>query len=399
MKLSDIVVRLASQVSRYSQKFHDTLTYTSIEVSDDGSGLVTVTTAAPHGLKTGGYISISNMEVHHNVISLTQDDDGIATVELDSDHDLTQGYQQTVNISGANEDLYNGIHELLRVPNRRFFTYKINSTAPDVATGDNIIFKEVLEYGYDGAYRVTVIDDTHFTFVILNDALVLDGFNGIISIGHRIYSCVDIQRFTELYEKELQGRYVMVACMDDATFSKNRNYASDVLDITGRNVDIRQGLIEPFSVFIFIPTANDPYGTKAVDSAYTELKNALYQSLIGVVFNEYLTDPNQWGVAGIGHNYAGYNKAYYVHQYKFETFKEITLDDSAVGQGRYTPTRAFRDIILNMQNSYEVNLNSTLIDLDDIPLGDQTQDMLDREEGEGNVLGLEIGFGSGLALE
>lgn len=389
MNLTDIINRIASQIVKHTGKFHDILTYSSIVMGDNG--LVTVTTDSPHGLHSGDFISVNNMEITHDVISMIQEQDGIATVELADSHDLTENWQQYVTITGADQAGYNGKLELLHVPNRQYFTCAVDKSLPEFATG-SIKFHEILEYGYDGAYRVTVIDDFNFTFVIENTNLMLDGFNGTITINQRIWGSITPDRFLEFYERQLTDKYCICVCLDDATFSKDRNISNDATGSAGGNSDIRNALLEPFSVYVVIPSTDDPFCMQAINSIKDEIAPALYQILIGYPFH----NDTQQGTHGLGHRPFTYHKAFYVHEFKFETYKELTLDNSVyAGFGSLSPTRAFRDAFLQLQNSYQVKIAQDAINLDDDPLHVDPSVLLQ----DGSKLKLEQGIDNQLNLE
>lgn len=367
MKLTDIVVHLAAQLPHHTTKFHDILQYTSIAISSNG--LVTVVTTLPHGLNTGSYITISNIKVKRKIIELTVDEVGVATVEVDTPHDLTRGWQSTVEISGCTELVFNGNFPLIDVPNRRFFTFRLpEGETPNEATGENMVFHETLELGLEGAYTITVINETTFTFYMETD-VDLGNFDGVIARKQRVMGCATIDRFIQLYEKHFNNQYFAVVVMDDGSISKDRRSLSDAIANTSIQSDFRSILLEPFRVYVFIPTEESLSGLEAIDECYEEIKLALYKTLNGYKFPSGLSERSDIGVQPVGHGMFDYNNAYYVHQYLFETNKEVTIEDSAYYTGNLIqPTRAFRDLVFRQHNEYRNELIGKNINLDDIPL-------------------------------
>lgn len=366
MKLSDIVLHLGQYLPRYTSKFSETLSYSSLTADN---GVVTVVTSSNHGLTTGDYISVHGMHGKRDVTSLTQED-GLATCVVDSDHDLTEGWQETVTLEGADQSVYNDTHELEDVPNRRTFTFEVDSGSVSPATG-SIKFVEYLERGFDGAYQINVVNSTTFTFEVADQTLSLQGFNGTIARGQRIMGATSIDRFLELYEQRSDtddGKYWMVVALEDAVTSKNRQVMSDAHNVVSASVDIRMQLIEPFTVFVVGPSKTNVAAVDVIDDCVEEIRNALFKSLFGYRFDTGLANSADSGVVMIGHGQAGYTKAYYVHYYRFETMKEVTIDDSIYKDNAHSPTRAFRDIDLRINNEYREQVMQTMINLDDDPL-------------------------------
>lgn len=366
MKLSDIVIRLSNTVPRYTSLFSESITVESAAVS---GGVVTVVTSAPHGLITGEFVTVGSSTVRHTVSSLTHEGDGVVTCVLATDHDLTEGWQPTVIISGATQAQYNGTFTLLEVPNRRTFTYQTTSTPVISPATGTIYFHEKLERGINGTYQVTVTNATTFTYSINNTDLSLPITNATINGKPRIIGCATIDRFLKLYEQFGTNRNWLCVVMDDATVSKNRGIPTDVYNQSGGGTYTSIQLIEPFSVMAIIPTKNDGTGIDAVDLAYDEVRNVIIKALNGYQFSSGLEEDTYTGATFKGHNFLLYQNSFYMHEYQFETVKDITdFDGRFSDSGDQEPTRAFRDMILQSLNDYDVTVQQTNINLDDQPL-------------------------------
>ena len=364
MKISDIVLHLAQNVPYYSDKFAENITYDSVIASN---GTVTVTTSSPHGLTSGHNIVVSHMAIKHDVTSLTQAD-GIATCILASDHDLTENWQLYVEIEGANESEYNGQFILRTSPNRRKFTFDIDEGAASTATG-TIKFVEYREFGFDGSYEINVTSPTTFTFEIADSSLNLQAYNGSLIYGQRVMGSIDIDRFLAVYTKQSSDKYWLVVTLDDAYTSKNREVNSDALSYNNAGVDVRQILIEPFSVFVVGPTTKFLTATEVIDVFVSEVRNALLKTLVGYKFPSDLSESGSSGVVFVSHGIVGYDRATVIHQFRFETYKEITSEDTCYSiDGYKEPTRAFRDMRLNRQNSFLETVMTTDINMDDEPI-------------------------------
>ena len=144
---------------------------------------------------------------------------------------------------------------------------------------------------------------------------------------------------------------------------------NDAVAVSSGTLDLRQGIVEPFSVYIIAPTKESLAAVTVVDVMYEEVAAALIKSLVGHRFDTGLVDDAISGVSFVGHGGFAYTKAYYVHKYDFEIYKELTLEDTVYGidSGQW-PTVAFRDIVINLENEDDVVVQETNINLDDVPL-------------------------------
>lgn len=379
MKLSDIVIAVASNISKYTNRFSQQLAYSTVSCA---SGLVTVTTTQPHNLVPGQIINLSSMKVVRDVVSLTQED-GIATCVISSDHDLTENWQEDVLIQGAGQSGYNGVKKLLSVPNRRTFTFEVDENTVSPATG-TIKFLETLEYGLNGSYPIISSSTNTFTFQVSNTSLSANGTGGTISVGHRVIGMPNLDRFLQHYADPnpktgaLQriDNWYLVICLEDASTSKDRALINDSQASLSPQQDFRQKLIEPFSVYAIAPTTNSIGGLDIIDEMNEDIRNAVLKCLLGIAFPTGLDADTYCGASFLAHGMVDYQKAFYIHQYSFETVKEITINDSYFGDvgGGYTDngnniwTRAFRDIEINYDNTFGVAVMTSNINLDDVPL-------------------------------
>lgn len=370
MKLSDIVNLLGHRLPFFTNKFSESLgvDIVSATIVD---GVVTVITSAPHTLNVGAFVSVTQAQIYHTVSSLTRVGRRV-TVVLEDDHDLTEGWQTQVEISGATPTEYNGIFTLLTVPNRRTFTYEVsNNSLATPATG-TIKFKENLERGVAGHWAITSVTSTSFTFSINNLQLAGDVFALSITRSQRIMGVVSLERFLEEYSKQKYSKYWAVVTLEDATTSKDRTLFNDSNSLNSGSSEMRQLLLEPFSVYVVCPCESSYAGAKVTDDMWEEVRNAILRSLLGAPIPTGLASTSYSGVTFLGHKFAGfYNGALYVHEFKFETIKEITQDDGILGDvipGVLSGTRAFRDTYMRFDNGFGESVMDTKVNLDDEPL-------------------------------
>jgi hypothetical protein len=362
MKLSEIITQLAFRLPQYTPKFSALL---SVSTAGASNGLVTVVSNGAHGMATGNYVLVGGIEVLHSVTS-TEIKNGELYITLASDHDLTEDFDFTAKITGANQSAYNGTFLVERVPNRRTFSIDLPVGQTTVPTG-TLVFHEFPEYGYNAPYPITVVNSTTFTFQLPNN-FTQANLNLTIARGQRIIGVPDLERAYELYTREAAGNYYAYVAMEIATVSKDRLILSDALANVAATTDVRQLLIEPFSVYVFTPTTETMSAVPQIDDCYSEIRNAMLKSLVGLRFDSDLTGVPYSGAYLTGHGLIAYTKSLYIHQYRFETTKEITFDDSAASDIANNPSRAFRDIYFTMSQQMEYDLLTDHINLDDEPL-------------------------------
>lgn len=366
MKISEIVNRLAAVVPQFTTRFSTPVTITSAISADN---VITVTTATPHGLVSGQAVSLANGRVQHSITSITKVGTEV-TVVLPRNHQLTEDwFVDTIELTGVTETDYNAVHTFTRIPNRRTIVFEVPEGWDD-PTGASIKLIETLTTGLNGSYEATVTSPTTYTIDapdLLTDTPLV---NCTMSMGHRMIGSVHIERFLENYESKHNDLEWLVVIPDDAVVSKDRKLNMDAVHAQGSGSNEgRQVLLEPFSVYAVLNCKNDGAAIKAIDACMEEIRNALVGALSGYKFNTGFANASTAGTAFTGHNFVGYSKAYYIHEFKFETVKEITDEDARFNVlSLQNSNVAFRDITVNLENEFEVTVQTSDINLDDEPL-------------------------------
>jgi hypothetical protein len=365
MKAADVVRQLRQTIPFITNMFNDTALVTSLSYS---AGTVTAVTATPHGLSiTNNGVVISGALTPNPITSLTSVG-LVASATTANNHDLTQGYQDTVTIQNAFYPQYNGVFKLLTVPNRRNFTYQLISTATSPDTGT----PELLEnkaFGYNGFFLVTVIDDFTFTYTL--PYVIGSPAQGLItaSFNVRITDAVNAEKAVQMYSEFQTNQYYAFIVLGDVSLSKDRHIESDAPYTFESGDDFRQQEINPFSIYVFAPSTFS-LSDAVVRDTMEVVRTYLYSSLLRVKFPTYLyLDLYQNALSmcyGIGHSQFLYNGSFYVHKFDFESRSDIVYADT-VGPDVNV---AFRDIDLNIlnQNNPPQVIASVDVDLDDVPL-------------------------------
>jgi len=129
----------------------------------------------------------------------------------------------------------------------------------------------------------------------------------------------------------------------------------------------RQTIICPFDVFVITPTTESIAGREARDQM-EDVAVALFKSLLRSKLTTVLTNTQQYSTIFVGHRFAAFAGAYYVHQFQFETAVDLVYEDTIDDDFNV----AFRDISMDWKNPNETDGDDIImeaeIDLDDTPL-------------------------------
>ena len=157
-KVIDIVKQMHAVLPKYTSSFSTDLTLTSAVIA---SPLVTVTTTTPHNLSptVNHFVNVQGAKLINTITGFTYDST-TSTVEFTTsvEHDLTLGFQDTVEIRGFSN--YDGNYKLTDVAEGHL-KFSIEGTALPVGTG------ALLEQRIDdinGLQLVTVTGANTFTY-------------------------------------------------------------------------------------------------------------------------------------------------------------------------------------------------------------------------------------------
>lgn len=363
----DIVTIAGATPSAYNGDFSVTATSSTVfTYAIAGSPVTpatgTITVSPPHGLSTNNYINIKGAEAPVVISALTQTGN-VATAVTATDHDLTEGYQSTVFIAGAEQAEYNGTKTLLTVPNRRTFTFEISGDPVSPATTlDVLLAYDAKERGYNGRYQITKVNASKFNYATTGAPYSPCIGSPVAQSGIRITGAVSADRAAAAYTAQNPDKYWAFVVLGDTTISKDRHILSDASAVVGAGSSLQQLEIQGFSVFVFAPATTE-IAARATRDQMEDVRISLYKSLLTKRFGSELSSVQTMGVTAAGHQFLDYNTAYYVHQFNFTITQYITYDDA------FNPDEnvAFRDVYLTLNNSPDEPATAE-VDLDDVPL-------------------------------
>jgi len=361
MKAYNIIAQLQSVLPLYTDYFSDSYDIVSLTRSEN---TVTAQTSIPHNLSVGDWLVIKGALTSFTLNSLTR----IGTTAhgiTNNPHDLTENYQENVNIIDADQIEYNGEHKLLTVPNRKNFTFYVEGNPATPATGD-IKLIENIAVGYNGWHEITGVDTDTFTYQIETEPESPALGTITAKTRARISGAVSIDRAIQSYTKKNTDKMWGFVVLGTAAANKDRQTYSDATFSPGKGEIYRQEIVQPFNIYVFVPTTSTISGRKERDQM-DDVLVALCKSLLRVKFPSGFYEVPYSGVVFSSHAFYDYVQAYYVHEFIFETSAWIVYEDTVDPDYNV----AFRDIYLNYESGLNREAGTIMldhIDLDDEPL-------------------------------
>lgn len=355
MKASDIVKQLVIEIPKHTSLFSSSVAISSLTFA---GSTVTAITGAAHGLTTGDYVTIEGALFKNEITSLTSTDD-IAYATTSVPHDLTEEWQDTATISGADQSEYNGDKTLLSANTRSTFTYEISGSPASPATG-TIYLEENRIDTFNGRYEITVIDPTAFTYETNKDLSTVAGGTPVVYTSARIAPVVDIQAAIDAYTEQNIDKYWAFVVIGEATISRDRAIDNDAAMLITRAESVKMLEIENMSIYVFIPTVDEIAGAHARD-AIDDIYPAFLKCIGGYKPPTYLAQTRFSGITPESHAMFAYNKAFYIHEFRWQCVRNISTGDLLP----ISNTRAFRDADLRFLNDFNEIIMSVNVNIDD----------------------------------
>lgn len=329
MKLSDLIRHTQKLMPNYTKYFSEELKVTSLTAEEN---ICTVITENEHNFASGDLFTLQGAKVINEIVSLTQYR-GIGTLVTRFSHQVTKnsplrvGDSTHIEISGANEEEYNGKFLIMGIPNDNVIEFSIDDTAPYQATGNPII-KEDAYANFNGRQRVSeVIDANTFKFELpYNPATNIATGEMTINTGIRISGDFNVQNAIKAYEEQGQNELWGFLVLDGANVSKSRTNGTDAISTFAKGVSSSLSLIQDVSFFVFVPTADNYCWVDEVD-LMQELRPAILKTLHNARFKSGVFDEDCY-LSFIGDNPVDTDgTAYSIYQYKFQTTLNIYNED------------------------------------------------------------------------
>jgi hypothetical protein len=360
MKTETIIRQLYSTIPNFTNLFSDQVEIDSMSISGD---ILTINTATNHELQNNQYISITGARTPTPITEIVISNN-IATATTDRDHDLTEGFFENVEIAGSDISDINGTHKLKSVPNRFTFVFEINLADQAINDPEMVLLTAGVN-NYNGRYAVNIIDNSSFSLELPFNSSLLPRGNVTIHKNIRISGAVNIERAIEGYTKQKPNDLWLFAILNDTETSKDQMTPSDARAVRGGSLDFRLKLMKNFSLYVVVPATSSISGRPERD-LMEDISVYIYKSILNIELDQE-TLGTVWSVVPLNNGFFDYVRAYYVHEFQFQTVIELVNEDTAFGP----MTRAFRDISVEMLDYDDSKLTPPAkadIDLDDEPV-------------------------------
>jgi hypothetical protein len=321
MKAYDIIKQLHAVVPKYTDKFSEQFSITSLTKS----GAVATATATAHGLDTLDNVFIKGAALRNPITALTRIG-SIAIAHTQYAHDLTFNAKEDkyITIGGATQADYNGSKLLLAVPSKTSFQFEVSSSAITPATGSPYLQEDL--FLYNGAKQITKLTDDTFSYPLRMTPYA--NASGTI-IGHkniRISGAATFDRCLSAYTSKAQNVYWMFIVLGAANASKGRYNQTDSTNRFTAQTDFRLNIYQPFSVYVIMP-AIQTLAARELRDEIEDMRVWLFKALCGVKFSSGFSGAQKNFTSYVGDDVEQYDAPFYIHKFNFENMWDTTETD------------------------------------------------------------------------
>lgn len=341
MKSQDVLKQLYATLPALTDKFSGDVGILS--VSANGSNVVTVETSAPHALQNGSYVNIRDVFYPTPVESASRLLDKLFITTLE-DHDFTLKYQGSAELLGSNEPEFVGEFSVLDVPNRRQIICEIEDSGAVDATGSVVLIEKTgfKKNQLNGFKHITLIDETHFSFVI-DAALTFSYSGGVVTTGYRMATAIDLESIIKMYTAEQLDDFWLFVVVGDVVASKDRRNNSDAVYVSNNPAGYRQESVHNLSIYV-LATTSTSLSAGSVRDDMEDIAKALMKSVCGFKVDNGTSSRDYYSMVFESHRTAFYNDAIYAHVFNYQSVGQITEQDIFANDNSV----AFRDVFLEM---------------------------------------------------
>lgn len=365
MRTQDIVQVFQTEIVKSTSFFNDSIT--DISSATVTGSTVTANTVSAHGLTTGQLVLVtdSNTSVDNPITSATQAGQNIE-YKTSLNHDLTENFQKTVELSGFTDAGWNGTATLVEVPNRK--TFRVSGVGkpalPTLNSSELLEEARSVGPGTTASVAVTVVTANQFTYDAGVDLTGLSIQINEITTRLRVSGSIDLPRAAASYSRQDEGKFWAFVVTEAGSLSKARTANSDADAEEGVTTARVETFLEAFSLYIFAPTASEIAAVKSLDICRHDLFGPIARALRGVNLATGLNQGSTNRVSLIGHNLEAYDESKLVYRYSFQFPVFLNQAD----QNTTRQDVAFRDISLTVKDVGGLPFGTKDINLDETPL-------------------------------
>lgn len=362
MKSEDVIKQLQATLPTVTDRFSEQLQLASV-VPTGTTALATLVTPLTIPFVNGQVVTISGTLAPVVIDSINRSGT-VASVVTQTPHDITEGFHDTVVISGANESEFNGSFKLLSAKNRMSFQFEMADAGATVATGSLLLDSPPSAFGFNGLVAVSNPTTTTFEYTLPQPLTESAVGTGIVHTASRVSGGTEIERIQAMYTKDPPEDLWAWVVLGSTETSQDRNTRADFITGSGPGGERKLLIFQSVSVYVFVPTSDSLSGREAMDLMQDVLVDLL-KSLAFWKPPTTLASTLGLGLIFSGHRPQSYLEAYYVHEFSFEHVEQITRADTVASDFNV----AFRDISLSINPSTGDEVMTANVDLDDVPIG------------------------------
>jgi len=327
MKGIQVVNRLKDILPKYTNDFSTIINASSLTRA---GSTITCATATNHNLLTGNYVTIKGAKEPIALSTITFSN-GIATATALTDHKLSdpslfapQILPIKIEITGAVG--FNGSWELVSVPSKLIFTFKVSGNPANV-NGGYLLLDDY--EGYNGYKQITKLTDTSFSYTTTGTMQSPAQGEIKVSTATRIAHSATPQRIQEFYTAGQGGvlETWLYVVMGQNQAYKNDTVVGDSSTAKRTNEDYWNSAQQSFSIYIVIPATTSILGGDIADNAKGYLKPIL-KALANYIFESDLSDEEMQPCQYVGDEADDYITATYTHRFDFVVQGFIQVSDT-----------------------------------------------------------------------
>lgn len=352
MDTESVISQIQNVLPKYTEAFTDVL---NVQELTCNNLLVTVKTATNHNLINGEYVNIKGAYCLNEISEISLNGNWAEITCVDS-HDLTEGWQESVYITGFTNQALNGNYKLLSVDSsKKFIIEIIGKTVNDLA--GNLFLNED-RVGYNGRFPVATVGDKTFTYQLSSTLPPASGQIKVLT-KIRFSGTIDIDEAVKAYTSQSSDKFWGFVVGEDSVGSKNKQNFTDSVSRYEAGQEFKQDIVEPFNIYIFIPTITSHAARKECDNAKKIIRKCLFKTLLGVKFDSGFSQNKTTGVTYVSDGVLGYKETFYIHRFSFETISIVTRKDIIEPDDTF----AFR----NFEISYQNNKSNVILNINGEP--------------------------------
>ena len=309
-------------IADYSTLLNDSNPITNVSFGV-GEATITLQDTLPSNLTAGNAFIIRNALYKNEIVSLTPIVGVGYVVETSVNHDLTEEFQDTVQITGFG-GAWDSTFDVVSVDTQTTFTISTSLAAP-VGTGyvlENRYGTISLEpnEGITGAQTVSSVTSNTITFATTTPFQNYDLTNATANYGYRVTGAYNIESAQRHYnQRESLKKSWAYIIYDGSDVSKDNTIDSDSIGRHTKKDAFSQELILNFDILV-LKDASDRNSAMRLQDELLDFRYPLLKSLLGlnITFENYVNS-QLYFVSFLGDTPALYAGAYYGHLYSFQT--------------------------------------------------------------------------------